>query len=70
MAEKPDKDSKTEQPTEKKIYDAVEGGNVPVSREVTIFFFPGRPVVDYGLFSQQWFFKDRVCTGAFARSGE
>ncbi len=41
MAEKPDRDSKTEQPTEKKIHDAVEGGNVPVSREVTIFAFMG-----------------------------
>lgn len=39
MAEKPDRDSKTEQPTEKKIRDAMEGGNVPVSREVAVFAF-------------------------------
>ena len=34
MAEEPDKDSKTEEPTEKKIRDAFERGFVPVSREV------------------------------------
>ena len=39
MAEKSDRDSRTEQPTEKKIRDAVEGGNVPVSREVAVFAF-------------------------------
>src|SRR5262245_26813871 len=33
MAEQADKDSKTEQPTEKKIQDALEKGNVPFSRE-------------------------------------
>jgi flagellar biosynthetic protein FlhB len=33
MAEEPDKDSKTEEPTEKKMRDAVERGNVPFSRE-------------------------------------
>jgi flagellar biosynthetic protein FlhB len=33
MAEEPDKDSKTEEPTEKKIRDAFERGFVPVSRE-------------------------------------
>ena len=32
-----DKDSKTELPTEKKIQDAVEKGNTPFSREITIF---------------------------------
>lgn len=32
-----DKDSKTELPTEKKINDAMEKGNTPFSREVTIF---------------------------------
>jgi flagellar biosynthetic protein FlhB len=32
-----DKDSKTELPTEKKIRDAVEKGNTPFSREITIF---------------------------------
>ncbi|MCY0093501.1 flagellar biosynthesis protein FlhB [Hoeflea ulvae] len=37
MAEGEDKDSKTEEPTEKKIRDAVDKGNVPFSREVPIF---------------------------------
>lgn len=37
MAEGEDKDSKTEDPTEKKIRDAVNKGNVPFSREVPIF---------------------------------
>lgn len=33
MAEEADRESKTEEPTEKKIQDAIEKGNVPVSRE-------------------------------------
>ncbi|CAN7209422.1 flagellar biosynthesis protein FlhB [Rhizobium sp. LjRoot30] len=37
MADDDDKDSKTEAPSEKKIRDAAEKGNVPFSREVTIF---------------------------------
>lgn len=37
MAEEQDKDSKTEQPTEKKLRDAMQKGNVPFSREVPIF---------------------------------
>ena len=36
MAEERDTDSKTEEATEKKIHDAVERGDVPVSREVPI----------------------------------
>jgi flagellar biosynthetic protein FlhB len=39
MPERPDTDSKTEQATEKKIRDEMDRGNVPVSREVTIFAF-------------------------------
>ena len=39
MAEKPDRDSQTEEATEKKIRDEIERGNVPVSREVSIFAF-------------------------------
>ena len=31
------KDSKTEEPTEKKIRDAVEKGNIPLSKEVSVF---------------------------------
>jgi len=36
MAERPDDDSKTEQPTEKRLRDAVEKGNVPFSREAAV----------------------------------
>ena len=36
MADEPDKDSKTEEPTEKKIRDAFEHGNVPFSREAAM----------------------------------
>ncbi len=39
MADKPDRDSKTEQATDKKLRDEIERGNVPVSREATIFTF-------------------------------
>src|SRR5512138_1494648 len=37
MAETSDQESKTEQPTEKKIRDALEQGKIPVSREASIF---------------------------------
>lgn len=37
MAEGHDKESKTEEPTEKKISDAVEKGNIPRSREISVF---------------------------------
>ncbi len=37
MAEGSDKESKTEEPTEKKIADAIEKGNVPRSREMSTF---------------------------------
>lgn len=37
MSEAPDKESKTEEPTEKKIRDSVEQGKIPVSREASIF---------------------------------
>lgn len=37
MAEQPDRDSKTDEPTEKKLRDEIERGNVPVSREASIF---------------------------------
>jgi flagellar biosynthetic protein FlhB len=37
MAETPDKDSRTEEPTEKKIRDAIEKGQVPHSKEAPIF---------------------------------
>lgn len=41
MSESPDPDSKTEEPTEKKIHDALEKGNVPQSREMAVFFSIG-----------------------------
>lgn len=37
MADTPDQDSKTEEPTEKKIRDSLEQGRIPVSREAPIF---------------------------------
>ena len=37
MSERNDKDSKTEEATEKKIADAIEKGNVPRSREMAVF---------------------------------
>jgi flagellar biosynthetic protein FlhB len=37
MAEETDKESKTEEATEKKIQDAIERGNLPVSREAAVF---------------------------------
>ena len=37
MSDDQDKDSKTEEPTEKKLRDAIDKGNVPVSREVAAF---------------------------------
>ncbi|MGL4196383.1 MAG: EscU/YscU/HrcU family type III secretion system export apparatus switch protein, partial [Allorhizobium sp.] len=37
MAEDDDEDSKTEDPTEKKLRDALEKGNVPTSREAPLF---------------------------------
>ncbi|WP_417674556.1 flagellar biosynthesis protein FlhB [Roseibium sp.] len=36
MADDSDKDSKTEEPTEKKIQDAIEKGNIPTSKEAPI----------------------------------
>ena len=36
MSEQPDKDSKTEDPTDKKINDSLEDGNTPVSKEISI----------------------------------
>ncbi|MCI0467527.1 MAG: flagellar type III secretion system protein FlhB [Beijerinckiaceae bacterium] len=37
MAQEADKESKTEEPTEKKILDEVERGNIPISREAALF---------------------------------
>ena len=49
MAEKPDRDSQTEEATEKKIRDEIERGNVPVSREVSIFAFVAGAARRHGL---------------------
>jgi flagellar biosynthetic protein FlhB len=37
VSDAPEKESKTEEPTEKKIRDSIEKGKIPVSREVSIF---------------------------------
>ncbi|WP_417669136.1 flagellar biosynthesis protein FlhB [Roseibium sp.] len=37
MSDEQDKDSKTEEPTEKKIQDAIEKGNIPTSKEAPVF---------------------------------
>ena len=37
MAESSDQENKTEEPTEKKVRDALEQGKIPVSREASIF---------------------------------
>ncbi|MYZ46984.1 flagellar biosynthesis protein FlhB [Propylenella binzhouense] len=37
MADTPEKDSKTEEPTERKIRDSIEKGRVPISREAAVF---------------------------------
>lgn len=37
MAQQADRESRTEEPTEKKILDEFERGNIPVSREASIF---------------------------------
>lgn len=36
MSDQDDKDTKTEEPTEKKVRDAIEKGNIPVSKEASI----------------------------------
>ena len=50
MAEQADKESKTEQATEKKISDALEKGNVPFSREMPVFSGILALLVVFGLF--------------------
>ena len=61
MAEEADKDSKTEEPTEKKIRDTIEKGKLPQSKESTILasfvailvftvFFAKDAVADLGVF--------------------
>jgi len=71
MAEEEDKDSKTEEPTEKKIKDAVEKGQTPVSREipllVSIAFF-----ATYLIFSGEELIQNTTTflSNLFERSGD
>ena len=37
MAESDDQDSRTEEPTEKRLSDAIEKGNTPTAREAILF---------------------------------
>ncbi|MGB8279225.1 MAG: EscU/YscU/HrcU family type III secretion system export apparatus switch protein [Methylovirgula sp.] len=57
MAEKPDRDSKTEEATEKKIRDELDRGNVPVSREVTTFTFMAGLLLILAFFLKDGAFK-------------
>ena len=57
MAERPDRDSKTEQATEKKLRDEMERGNVPISREATIFAFMVALLVILAFFLKDGAFK-------------
>lgn len=61
MADAPDKESKTEEATEKKVRETLEKGNTPVSREISIFasfvailifaiFFAEQGVASLGMF--------------------
>jgi len=61
MAEKPDRESRTEEASEKRIRDEVERGNVPVSREASVFAsFAGL------LIFTAFFLKDGVQSFAYA----
>lgn len=55
MAEAPDKESKTEEATEKKLRDAIEKGNTPVSREASIFASVAGMIVIAALFLNEGF---------------
>src|SRR6185312_16673375 len=57
MAEKPDRESKTEQPTEKKIRDEMERGNLPASREVATFTFMIGLLLIFSFFLNDGVFK-------------
>ena len=58
MSERPDEDSKTEEPTEKRIQDAVDKGNLPFSRETTIL------ASTLGIFVAFTFFSGDAARGA------
>ena len=52
MADRPDRDSRTEEATEKRLRDEVERGNVPVSREASIFAFASGLMIIMAFFLQ------------------
>ncbi|APF38465.1 flagellar biosynthesis protein FlhB [Chelatococcus daeguensis] len=52
MAEQPDQDSKTEEPTEKKVRDALDKGNVPYSRETSIFASLGAILIAFSFLTR------------------
>ena len=71
MADEPDKDSKTEEATEKKINDSVEKGQLPHSKEAATFasfvailtyavFFAKESVTDLGIFLSTFLEKPEV----------
>src|SRR5579871_2192206 len=60
MADRPDRDSRTEEATEKRIRDEIERGNVPVSREASIFAFAAGLMIILG-----FFLKDGAMGAAF-----
>lgn len=64
MAERPDRDSRTEQATEKKLRDEIDRGNVPVSREVSVFAFMLALLVLLA-----FFFKDGAVKTTYALAG-
>ncbi|HEY5225542.1 MAG TPA: EscU/YscU/HrcU family type III secretion system export apparatus switch protein [Methylovirgula sp.] len=63
MAEKPDRESKTEQATEKKLRDEIERGNLPTSHEVKIFTFMLGLLLIFSFFLNDGVFK---ITGALS----
>ncbi|HEY1735388.1 MAG TPA: EscU/YscU/HrcU family type III secretion system export apparatus switch protein [Methylovirgula sp.] len=63
MAERPDRDSKTEQATEKKLRDEMERGNVPISREATIFAFMLALLLILSFFIRDGAFKTTYALG-------
>lgn len=79
MSEKPDKDSRTEQATEKHLNDAKSEGNVPVSREASNFAFLLAAIVAISTLSSggaPWFVQglsvllSHACDIRLERSGD
>ena len=54
MSEQSDKDSKTEEPTEKKIRDTVEKGQLPSSRELSTLFSIGAFIFYFVFMLRGW----------------